>query len=116
MCLQEENRGEPLRQRAILHALQVDRVRDLMKARADDLVGPTFEGISDVDDHLVGVFTDDGHEPGHERATAAILEFEPAHGVLKEECDDAKIAVRPSTLGKALLQLLDRDGRVVIEA
>lgn len=112
MGLEEKNRREPLRQRAILHALQVDRVGDLMKARTDDLVGQTLKSIADVDDHLVGIFTDNGHEP----AIAAVLEFEPAHLVLEEECDDTEIAVRPSPLGEALLQLLDRDGRVVIKA
>ena len=112
MGLEEEDRREPFRERAIPHALQMDRVGDLMQARPDDLVGQTFKGVADVDDHLVGIFPDDGHE----RAVAAVLEFQPAHRVLEQERDDAEIAVRPGALGETLLQLLDRDGRVVIEA
>ena len=112
MGLEEEDGREPLRESAVPHALQVDRVGDLMQARADDLVGQTFKGVADVDDHLVGVFPDDGHE----RAVAAVLEFQPAHRVLEQERDDTEVAVRPGALGEALVQLLDRDGRVVVEA
>ena len=99
MGLEEENRRVPLRQIALLHALHVDRVRDLMEADADDVVGQALEGVADVDDHLVGVLADDGHEG----AVAAVLELEPAHRVLEEERDDAEVAVRPGPLREALL-------------
>ena len=110
--LEEENGRVPLRQIALLQALHVDRVRDLVEADADDVVGEALEGVADVDDHLVGVLADDGHEG----AVGPVLELEPADRVLEEERDDAEVAVRPRPLREALLQLLDRHGRVVVQA
>ena len=83
-----------------------------MERRLQRVVGPHLEKVAGVDyDGARHV----RHGAEHARLLR-ILNLEPAHTVLEEQGDGAKVAVGRAALGGAALQQLARDRRVVQDA